>query len=262
MVALDALLALGIVLNVIKGLDRLLGAGWRRNVQSLFERATRRLDSARPIERLRVLASDRGQKRVLLVGLGEFFLAAAVDSAVDYMDGQLDDVGSWGVALLSAAIILILLILRFPALLDAPALMRWLVRDTEFRPFLRRLMWFSLVGLAIIGGYQGALWAAGHLAGVGDPFATVALSIDQVRVPTFLFGVALLIGAPAVVYYSVVTQLGWMAVLACVLARLGARLLGALGTIARAIDAYNTGRRAAVTLAATIVLGIFKLMHE
>lgn len=262
MIALDALLALGIVVNLIKGVDLVFGAEWRRGLQSLFERATRRLQSGRPIERLRVLASERGQKRVLLVGLGEFFLAAAVDSAVDYADGQLDDIGSWGVVLLSAAIIVILLILRFPELLGTPALMRWLMRDTEFRPFLRRLTWFSLVGLAIIGGYQGALWLAGQLAGVGDPFATVALSIDQVGIATFLFGVGLVIGAPPIVYYSVVTQLGWVAVLAAVLARLGARLLEALGAIARAIDEYNTGTRAALTLAATIVLGIVKLVRQ
>src|SRR5262245_28109764 len=87
-VILDGLLIVGIILNAVKAADLLLRRGQQRGLPDLFERLVRRLDSYRPLEHLTRLASERGQRRLLLMGIAEFLLVVAVDIALELWPDQ------------------------------------------------------------------------------------------------------------------------------------------------------------------------------
>src|SRR5215831_17305683 len=97
MLGLDTLLALGILVNLVKGGDLLLRPHQRRTVQALCERLHRRLASQRPIAGLQRLASDRAQRRLILVGSGEFLVVVGADIALDIGSDGSATIGSFGV---------------------------------------------------------------------------------------------------------------------------------------------------------------------
>src|SRR5262249_10036466 len=96
MIWLDTLLALGILVNIVKGGDLLLRPQQRRKVQSFFERLHLRLESQRPIKGLQRLASGRGQRRLMLVGIGEFVLVGLIGIYLAIWRGESRAPGTMG----------------------------------------------------------------------------------------------------------------------------------------------------------------------
>src|SRR6266849_4462101 len=156
MLALDTLLALGIVVNIVKGGDLLLRPHQQRKVQSFFEDVTLKLESLRPIEWLKPLTSERGQRRLLLVGIGEFILLLGVVISRQIWAGEFRVVGSFAVLLNSGALLLSVLTLPFVTSLGGPKLMRWLLGDMRAPAVLRRFALVLITGFAVLGVYQGA----------------------------------------------------------------------------------------------------------
>ena len=124
---LDALLAAGVILNAFKASDLLLRRGRQGGLPEFLQRLVRQLESRRPLEHLTRLTSERGQRRLLLIGIAEFLLVAAVDIAVEMWTGQSMTIGSFGVLVCALAIALSLLSLGVVNRLGGLMLVRWLV---------------------------------------------------------------------------------------------------------------------------------------
>jgi hypothetical protein len=169
---LDVLLVTGVLLNALKASYLLLRRGRQPGLPDLLQHLARRLESHRPLEHLRRLASERGQRRLLLLGIVEFPLVVAIDIAVDnafdMWTGQAITIGSFGVLVCAVAIALSLLSLAVVNSLGGLALTRWLVEDTRAPAFLRRFAVVFAGGVAVLGIYQAALWGAAYLLGAGD----------------------------------------------------------------------------------------------
>jgi hypothetical protein len=72
--------------------------------------------------------------------------------------------------------------------------------------------------------------------------------------------VGLLAAWPPFVYLWILTQVGGAALSTWAFARLGARLLTVVGAMAERLLQYNHGAWAVLVLAATVALGVLKLM--
>jgi hypothetical protein len=260
MIGLDTLLALGVLVNIVKGGDLLLRPRQRRKVQSLFERWHLRLASQRPIEGLQRLASERAQRRLMLVGIGEFLLAVGADIALDMWSGESATIGSFGVLLCSGAILLSVLSRPLVTRLGGPKLMIWLLRDLSFFAFLRRFAVVFIAGITVLGIYQAALWGAASLMSTGDPFDILELPLEKVGPGTLVIGVGLLVAWPPFVYFWILTQVVGAALSMCVLTQLGVLLLNMVRALARRLAAYNQGAWAALVLVTTVVLGFLRLI--
>jgi len=260
MVGLDTLLALGILVNIVKGGDLLLRPSQRRNVQSLFERLHLRLEAQRPIEGLQRLASERGQRRLMLVGIGEFLVVVGADISLDLWSGGSATIGSFGVLLCSGAILLSVLSRPLVTRLGGPKLMSWLLGDLRVFAFLRRFAVVFIAGITVLGMYQATLWGAADLIGTGDPFDTLALPLEKVGPGTLVVGVGLLVAWPPFVYFWMLTQVAGAALSMCVLTRLGGLLLKVVRALAWCLAEYNKGAWAALVLGTTVVLGLLRLI--
>jgi hypothetical protein len=260
MLWLDTLLALGILVNILKGGDLLLRPHQRRKVQSLFERLHLRLESQRPIAGLQRLASERGQRRLMLVGIGEFLLVVGADIALDMWSGESATLGSFGVLLCSGALLLSVLSRPLVTRLGGPQLMSWLVGDLSFFAFLRRFAVVFIAGIAVLGIYQAALWGAAYLMSVGDPFDTLELPLEKVGPGTLVVGVGLLVAWPPFVYFWILTQVAGAALSMYALTRLGVLLLKGVRALAWQLAEYNQGAWAALVLGTTVVLGFLRLI--
>ena len=263
MIALDTLLALGILVNIVKGGDLLLRPQQRRKVQSLFKRLYLRLESQRPIKGLQRLTSERGQSRLMLFGIGEFVLVVVIDIYLDIWSGESGEsftMGGFGVLLCSAAIFLSVLSRPLVTRLGGPKLMRWLLADPSFFAFLRRFAVVFIAGITVLGIYQATLWGAAYLMGTGDPFDTLELPLEKVGLATFVVGVGLLVAFPPFVYFWMLTQVVGAALTMFVLRRLGVRLLKVVRALGWRLAEYNKGAWAALVLGTTVVLGLLRLM--
>jgi len=263
MIGLDILLTLGILVNIVKGGDLLLHPQQRRKVQSLFERLHLRLESQRPIKGLQRLISERGQSRLMLVGIGEFLLVVAVDVYLDIWSGESGEsvtIGGFGVLLCSAAILLSVLSRPLVTRLGGPKLMRWLLADPSFFAFLRRFAVVFIAGITVLGIYQATLWGAAYLMGTVDPFDTLELPLEKVGLATLVVGVGLLVAFPPFVYFWMLTQVAGAALTMCVLTRLGVLLIKVVRALAWRLAEYNKGARAALVLGTTVVLGLLRLI--
>ena len=263
MIGLDTILALGILVNIVKGGDLLLRPPQRRKVQALFERLHRRLKSQRPIEELQRLASERGQRRLMLVGIGEFLVVVGADISLDLWSGESGEsvtIGGFGVLLCSAAILLSVLSRPLVTRLGGPKLMRWLLADPSFFAFLRRFAVVFIAGITVLGIYQATLWGAAYLMGTVDPFDTLELPLEKVGLATLVVGVGLLVAFPPFVYFWMLTQVAGAALSMCVLTRLGGLLLKVVRALAWCLAEYNKGARAALVLGTTVVLGLLRLI--
>jgi hypothetical protein len=260
MLGLDTLLALGILVNILKGGELLLRPPQRRKVQALFARLHRRLKSQRPIAGLQRLASERGQRRLMLVGSGEFLVVVGADIALDMWSGGSATIGSFGVLLCCGAMLLSVLSRSLVTRLGGPQLMRWLVGDLRIFAFLRRFAVVFIAGITVLGLYQATLWGAAYLMGTGDPFDTLALPLEHVGPGTLVVGVGLLVAWPPFVYFWMVTQVAGAAVSLDVLTRLGVLLLTVVHALAWRVAAYNQGVWAALVLGTTVVLGVLRLV--
>lgn len=260
MIWLDTLLALGILVNIVKGGALLLRPQQRRKVQSLFERLHLRLDSQRPIKGLQRLASERGQRRLMLVGIGEFLLVVGVDVSLDIWSGESATIGSFGVLLCSAAILLSVLSLPLVTRLGGPKLMGWLLGDLSFFAFLRRFAVVFIAGITVLGIYQATLRGAAYLMGTVDPFDTLELPLEKVGPATLVVGIGLLVAFPPFVYFWMLTQIAGAALSMCVLTRLGVLVLKVVRALAWRLAEYNKGAWAALVLGTTVVLGFLRLI--
>src|SRR5215216_4835164 len=260
MIGLDTLLALGILVNIVKGGDLLLRPSQRRKVQSLFERLHLRLEAQRPIEGLQRLASERGQRRLMLVGIGEFLLVVGADISLDIWSGGSATIGSFGVLLCSGAILLSVLSRPLVTRLGGPKLMRWLLGDLRVFAFLRRFAVVFIAGITVLGMYQATLWGAADLMGTVDPFDTLELPLEKVGPGTLVVGVGLLVAWPPFVYFWILTQVAGAALSMCVLTRLGGLLLIVVRALAWRLAEYNKGAWAALVLGTTVVLGLLRLI--
>jgi len=259
MIGLDTLLALGILVNIVKGGELLLRPQQRRKVQSLFARLLLRLESQRPIAGLQRLASEHGQRRLMLVGIGEFLLVVGADIALDMWSGQSAMIGSFGVLLCSGAILLSVLARPLVTRLGGPKLMSWLLEDLSWLAFLRRFAVVFIAGITVLGIYQATLWGAAYLMGTGDPFDTLELPLEKVEPGTLVVGVGLLVAWPPFVYFWILTQVAGAALSMCVLTRLGVLLLKGVRALAWRLAEYNQGAWAALVLGTTVVLGFLRL---
>jgi hypothetical protein len=260
MIGLDTLLALGILVNLVKGGDLLLRPHQRRKVQALCERLHRRLASQRPIAGLQRLASERGQRRLMLVGSGEFLVVVGADVSLDMWSGGSATIGSFGVLLCAGAMLLSVLSRPLVTRLGGPKLMRWLLGDLRCFAFLRRFAVVCIAGMTVLGMYQAILWGAASLLGTGDPFDTLALPLEQVGPGTLVVGVGLLVAWPPFVYFWILTQVAGAALSMCVLTRLGGLLLTVVRALAWRVAEYNKGAWAALVLGTTVVLGLLRLI--
>ena len=205
---LDALLAVGVILNAFKASDLLLRRGRQRGLPDLLQSLVRRLESHRPLEYLTRLASERGQRRLLLMGIADFLLVVAVDIAVEMWPGQSMTIGSFGVLVCAVAMALSLLSLAVVTRLGGLALVCWLVEDTRAPAFVRRFALVFAGGVAVLGIYQAALWGAAYLVGAGDPFDILELPLHAAGVRTWLVAIGLLAAWPPFVYFWILTRLG------------------------------------------------------
>ena len=260
MIGLDTLLALGILVNLVKGGDLLLRPSQRRNVQSLFERLHLQLEAQRPIEGLQRLASERGQRRVMLVGIGECLVVVGADISLDMWSGGSATIGSFGVLLCAGAMLLSVLSWPLVARLGGPTLMSWLLGDLRVLAFLRRFAVVFSAGMTVRGMYQATLWGAADLMGTVAPFDTLALPLENVGPGTLGVGVGLLVAWPPFVYFWMLTQVAGAAVSMCVLTRLGVLLLTVVRALAWRVAEYNQGAWAALVLGTTVVLGVLRLI--
>jgi len=229
-------------------------------VQSFFERLHLRLASQRPIEGLQRLTSEHGQRRLMLVGIGEFLLAVGVDISLDIWSGESATIGSFGVLLCSCAILLSVLSLPLVTRLGGTKLMSWLLGDLSFFAFLRRFAVVFIAGITALGMYQATLWGAAYLMGIGDPFDALELPLEKVGPGTLVVGVGLLVAWPPFVYFWILTQVAGAALSMCVLTRLGMLLLKVVRALAWRLAEYNQGAWAALALGTTVVLGFLRLI--
>jgi hypothetical protein len=225
MLGLDTLLALSIVVNIVKGGEFLLRPQQRQKVQSFIERLSLKLESQRPIERLQRLVSERSQRRLMLVGSGEFLLVVCADLALDMWSGESATIGSFGVLLCAAALLLSVLSQPLVTRFGGPKLMSWLLEDLSLCVFLRRFAVVFTAGVIVLGIYQATLWGAAYLMGTGDPFDTLALPLEKAGLGTLVIGVGLLVAWPPFVYFWILTQVVGAALSMYALTRLGVLLL-------------------------------------
>src|SRR5262249_11860210 len=191
------------------GVVRSRGVRHMAGVQTLYERWQLRLESRRPIEGLRRLVSERGQRRLMLVGIGEFLLVVLVDISLDIWEREsvtFGSFGSFGVLLCSGAILLSVLSLPLAVRFGGPMLMSCVLGDPSLFAFLRRFAVVFIAGTAVLGIYQATLWGAAHLMGAGDPFDTLAMPLAEVGLGTLIVGVGLLVAWPPFVYFWILTQ--------------------------------------------------------
>jgi hypothetical protein len=194
----------------------------RRGLRGRIGRLLRTLASRQPLEDLRRLASERGQKRLMLLGIAEFVLAVAVDVSVDMWGGEPATIGGFGLLLCAAGLLCSLLCLPLVATLGGATLMKWLAEDPRLSAFLRRFAVVFVAGVATLGIYQAALWGVSSLAGIGDPFDVLHLPLAGVRAPTVFMGIGLLVVWPPFVYFWILTQVAATAVSIWVVTRLAA----------------------------------------
>ena len=262
--ALDALLVAGVLLSAFKAGDLLLRRSRQQDLPDALRRLARRLESYRPLEYLRYLASERGQRRLLLLGIVQFPLAVAVDITIDVLSegytGPSMTMRSFGALVCAVAIALSLLSLAVVNRLGGLALVRWLVQDTRPLAFLRRFALVFAGGVAVLGIYQGALWGVAHLLGAGDPVDILFLPLDGAGAREWLMAIGLVVASPPFVYFWILTQVGGAALSTLALVRLGGRLLSAIGAMAERLLQYDHGAWAVLVLAATVALGALKLM--
>ena len=257
---LDALLAAGVILNAFKASDLLLRRGRQGGLPDFLQRLVRQLESRRPLEHLTRLTSERGQRRLLLIGIAEFLLVAAVDIAVEMWTGQSVTIGSFGVLVCALAIALSLLSLGVVNRLGGLTLARWLVEDTRAPAFLCRFARVFTGGVAVLGIYQAALWGAAYLVGAGDPFDILELPLHGAGARSWVLAIGLLAAWPPFVYFWILTQVVGAALSTWALARLGARLVSVVRAVAERLVQYDHGAWASLVLAATIALGVLKVM--
>src|SRR5215813_5543213 len=229
-------------------------------VQTLYERWRLRLESQRPIEGLRRLASERGQRRLMLVGIGEFLLVVLVDISLDGWTRESVTIGSFGVLLCSGAVFLSVLCSPLVIRFGGPRLMSWLLEDPSLFAFLRRFAVVFIAGTAVLGIYQATLWGAAYLMGTVYPFDALALPLEEVGPGTLVVGVGLLVAWPPFVYFWILTQVAGAALSMCVLTRLGMLLLKVVRALAWRLAEYNQGAWAALALGTTVVLGFLRLI--
>jgi len=258
-VILDALLAAGVILNAFKASDLLLRRGRQGGLPDFLQRLVRQLESQRPLEHLTRLRSERGQRRLLLIGIAEFLLVAAVDIAVEMWTGQSMTIGSFGVLVCALAIALSLLSLGVVNRLGGLTLVRWLVEDTP-PAFLCRFARVFTGGVAVLGIYQAALWGVAYLVGAGDPFDILELPLHDAGARSWGLAIGLLAAWPPFVYFWMLTQVVGAALSTWALARLGARLVSVVRAVAERLVQYDHGAWASLVLAATIALGVLKGM--
>jgi hypothetical protein len=256
----DAMLVAGVILNAFKASDLLLRCGRQQGLPHLLQHLGRRLESYRPLERLTRLASERGQRRLLLMGIVEFLLVVAIDIAVETWTGQSMTIGSFGVSVCAVAFALSLLSLALVNRLGGPVLVRWMTEDTHAPAFFRRFALVFIGGVAVLGIYQAALWGMAYLLGAGDPFDILELPLDGADPRTWVIAIGLLAAWPPFVYFWILTQVGGTALSAWALARLGARVVGVGRAMAERLLRYDHGAWAALALVATVALGVLKLM--
>jgi hypothetical protein len=258
---LDALLVAGVILTALTASDLLLRRVRQEGLPDLLRRLVRQLESHQPLQHLTRLASERGQRRLLLMGIAEFLLVVAVDIGLEVWTGQSMTIGSFGVFVCAVAIALSLLSLALVNRLGGLALARWLVEDTGALAFVRRFAVVFVAGVAVLGIHQAALWGAASLLGAGDPFDILFLPLDGARARTWLVAIGLLAVWPPFVYFWILTQVGGAALSTWALARLGARVLNVLRAGAEHLVQHHHGTWAAIVLAATVALGVLKLMR-
>jgi len=163
----------------------------------------------------------------MLVGVGEFVFVVSVDVSLEIWSGESATIGSFGVLLCAAAILLSLLSRPFVSRLGGSKLMSWLSADPSCVTFLRRFAVVFIVGITLLGIYQATLWGAAYLMGTGDPFDTLALPLESAGLATLIVGLGLLVAWPPFVYFWMLSQIAWAALSMCVLTRLGVLLLKA-----------------------------------
>jgi hypothetical protein len=256
----DALLVAGVLLNTFKASDLLLRRGRQRSLPDVLERLVRRLESARPLNHLGRLASKRGQRRLLLFGIAQFVLIVAVDDAVDLWMGESMTMRSFGALVYAVGIALGVLSVAVVNRLGGLALGRWLVEDMRATAFLRRFALVFAGGVAVLGLYQGALWGAAYLAGAEDPFDILELPLAGAGASAWMLAIGLLAAWPPSVYFWILTQVGVAALATWALARLGARLLRVVRAAVERLVRYDRGAWAVLVLAATVALGVLRLM--
>jgi hypothetical protein len=91
---LDALLVAGAILTTLTASDLLLRRVRQEGLPDLLRRLVRQLESHQPLQHLTRLASERGQRRLLLMGIAEFLLVVAVDIGLEVWTGQPMTIGS------------------------------------------------------------------------------------------------------------------------------------------------------------------------
>jgi hypothetical protein len=259
MIALNTLLVLGIVVNVIKAGDLVLRPHQQRAVQTFFEDITLRLESMRPLEWLASLSSTRGQRWLLFAGTAEFAVVLAIIVFHKVSAGEIVSFANLGTVLDTAAIVLSLVTLPLVPRLGGPRLMCWLVGDARVRGFVWRFMLALFIGFFAIGIYEGALFGSAYFVGHADPFDAMEKSMGHAGAGAIIVGVGLLIAWPPFVYFWILTQVGglvlWITLLAWVCEFL---LKGARGVAWRIVE-YNKGAWAALCLLTTVALGLIKL---
>src|SRR5262245_2627350 len=109
--AIDVILAIGILLNIFKGGDLILRDQQRRWVQDKFESLTLRLEELKPMLWLNGLRTRKAQVVLVAIGLAEFALVALVNIVV--LPGPREDTDSLRIAQIPG---LILGFLCFPVI--------------------------------------------------------------------------------------------------------------------------------------------------
>ena len=253
--ALDLAFATGILINSIKGADLLLRPHQQKRIQDWAEVTTLRLEYARPLRWFSKLATPRGTRILLLIGVAEFFFVGVTVGTVQAISKETnlhERLLQVGALLLSAVCI--------PYIVSnaGPRLVTWLFKKQSIMSFALRFVVLLMGGFAFFMLYQAALIYVGWITiGRHTKFFDYFDSIfDETSRAAVFDVVGLLLVWPFFTMFWIITQVGGLAMWCAAAVGVAEITLKFLRGLAWRIIEFNKGAYAALTLILTVVIGL------
>jgi hypothetical protein len=252
--ALNVLLAIGVLANLIKGGDLILRERQKKKLQDRFETFTVWVDDLRPVKWLSYLPNPKpalwwsvfSAIFALIApapGLGAALLFVVYlirDSIVSILQAQRVKASIVGAAMwfgfLLAIPASVLALRKF-----SRPLIKWLVGDARFWLFLGRLILFYAGSVATLAIFH---W----ICLIGGRILPIAIALSVLWPFTFIVYFLDTTGLLIVTLYMLIRPLNWLVKL--------------LGAVCWRVAEYSQGVFAAFLLIATIALGLAKLVVE
>jgi hypothetical protein len=260
---LDAALALGVLINLVKAGDLVLRPNQQARVQAWIEDLTLRVEEIRPIGWLERLTRPHAHVVLVLVGVFEFVLVLLLVTLVPAgKTAALGPVGSNVFVMQLVAIVCSVPALVLTAKRYGPPFVAWLLGPAPVRGVTRRFLKTLVLGFLVLGLYEVILFGLVFFLWGDVPFDAMELPIGEGGPGIWVLGGGLLVVWPAFTWFWVITQVAGLILWAIVGVRFFEMLLKWIRALCWRVVEYNKGAWAAVVLIITIMLGVAKLLSD